>query len=53
MTVTGVLCVLCVDSRELLLEVLDSDLSNDAFPFSTHKIVNAAGHKVTFNHLIN
>ncbi|KTG36095.1 hypothetical protein cypCar_00006997 [Cyprinus carpio] len=39
-------CDLCVDSRELLQEVLDSDLSNDAFPFSTHKIVNAAGHKV-------
>uniref|UniRef100_A0A8C1LJR8 Sarcosine dehydrogenase n=1 Tax=Cyprinus carpio TaxID=7962 RepID=A0A8C1LJR8_CYPCA len=34
-------------SRELLQEVLDSDLSNDAFPFSTHKIVYAAGHKVS------
>uniref|UniRef100_A0A673HZ30 Sarcosine dehydrogenase, mitochondrial-like n=1 Tax=Sinocyclocheilus rhinocerous TaxID=307959 RepID=A0A673HZ30_9TELE len=40
------MCDLCVDSRELLQEVLNSDLSNDAFPFSTHKIVNAAGHKV-------
>uniref|UniRef100_A0A8C1LFD0 Sarcosine dehydrogenase n=1 Tax=Cyprinus carpio TaxID=7962 RepID=A0A8C1LFD0_CYPCA len=36
-------------SRELLQEVLDSDLSNDAFPFSTHKIVYAAGHKVTLS----
>uniref|UniRef100_A0A8C1Y103 Sarcosine dehydrogenase n=1 Tax=Cyprinus carpio TaxID=7962 RepID=A0A8C1Y103_CYPCA len=34
-------------SRELLQEVLDSDLSNDAFPFSTHKIVYTAGHKVS------
>ncbi|CAG04873.1 unnamed protein product, partial [Tetraodon nigroviridis] len=32
--------------REVLQEVLDADLSNDAFPFSTHKVVSAAGHQV-------
>lgn len=36
----------CVCSREVLQEVLDTDLSNEAFPFSTHKVVNAAGHQV-------
>lgn len=34
-------------SREVLQEVLDTDLSNEAFPFSSHKVVNAAGHQVT------
>ncbi|KAF5920531.1 hypothetical protein HPG69_010510, partial [Diceros bicornis minor] len=33
-------------SRAILQEVLDADLSNDAFPFSTHKLVRAAGHLV-------
>ncbi|KAL2076715.1 hypothetical protein ACEWY4_027686 [Coilia grayii] len=32
--------------RELLQEIVDADLSNEAFPFSTHRVVNAAGHKV-------
>ncbi|XP_008561763.1 PREDICTED: sarcosine dehydrogenase, mitochondrial-like [Galeopterus variegatus] len=31
-------------SRAVLQEVLDADLSNAAFPFSTHKLVRAAGH---------
>ncbi|XP_036074095.1 sarcosine dehydrogenase, mitochondrial isoform X4 [Rousettus aegyptiacus] len=31
-------------SRAILREVLDADLSNEAFPFSTHKLVTAAGH---------
>lgn len=34
-------------SREVLQEVLDTDLSNEAFPFSSHKVVIAAGHQVT------
>uniref|UniRef100_A0A673MTK0 Sarcosine dehydrogenase, mitochondrial n=1 Tax=Sinocyclocheilus rhinocerous TaxID=307959 RepID=A0A673MTK0_9TELE len=42
----GMISIQGPKSRELLQEVLDSDLSSDAFPFSTHKIVNAAGHKV-------
>ncbi|XP_076875195.1 sarcosine dehydrogenase, mitochondrial [Brachyhypopomus gauderio] len=33
-------------SRELLQEIVDADLSNEAFPFSTHKLVTAAGHQV-------
>uniref|UniRef100_A0A8C0LRE3 Sarcosine dehydrogenase n=2 Tax=Canis lupus familiaris TaxID=9615 RepID=A0A8C0LRE3_CANLF len=33
-------------SRTILQEVLDADLSNEAFPFSTHKLVRAAGHLV-------
>ncbi|XP_053551873.1 sarcosine dehydrogenase, mitochondrial [Bombina bombina] len=33
-------------SRSVLEEVLDEDLSNEAFPFSTHKLVMAAGFKV-------
>lgn len=35
-----------VCSREVLQEVLDTDLGNEAFPFSTHKVVNAVGHQV-------
>ncbi|XP_054375352.2 sarcosine dehydrogenase, mitochondrial isoform X5 [Pongo abelii] len=31
-------------SRAILQEVLDADLSNEAFPFSTHKLLRAAGH---------
>lgn len=34
-------------SRAILQEVLDADLSNEAFPFSTHKLVTAAGHLVS------
>uniref|UniRef100_A0A8D2LDF7 Sarcosine dehydrogenase, mitochondrial n=2 Tax=Varanus komodoensis TaxID=61221 RepID=A0A8D2LDF7_VARKO len=30
-------------SRAVLQEVLDTDLTNEAFPFSTHKLVKAAG----------
>ncbi|XP_072287286.1 sarcosine dehydrogenase, mitochondrial isoform X2 [Pyxicephalus adspersus] len=33
-------------SRSILQEVLGEDLSNEAFSFSTHKIVTAAGFKV-------
>ncbi|XP_045326226.1 sarcosine dehydrogenase, mitochondrial isoform X1 [Leopardus geoffroyi] len=33
-------------SRAILQEVLDADLSDEAFPFSTHKLVRAAGHLV-------
>uniref|UniRef100_A0A7N6AG56 Sarcosine dehydrogenase, mitochondrial n=1 Tax=Anabas testudineus TaxID=64144 RepID=A0A7N6AG56_ANATE len=42
----GMISIQGPKSRELLQEVLDTDLSNEAFPFSTHKVVNAAGHKV-------
>ena len=40
------ICFSYVYSRQVLQEVLDTDLSNEAFPFSTHKVVNAAGHQV-------
>lgn len=40
------LCFLLMCSREVLQEVLDTDLSNEDFPFSTHKVVSAAGHQV-------
>ncbi|KFQ59801.1 hypothetical protein N334_04309, partial [Pelecanus crispus] len=33
-------------SRVVLQEVLDTDLSNEAFPFSTHKLAVAAGRTV-------
>lgn len=33
-------------SRAILQEVLEADLSDEAFPFSTHKLVRAAGHLV-------
>lgn len=33
-------------SRAVLQDVLDVDLSNKAFPFSTHQVVKAAGHWV-------
>ncbi|XP_032905303.1 sarcosine dehydrogenase, mitochondrial [Amblyraja radiata] len=33
-------------SRTVLQDVLDVDLSNKAFPFSTHQVVKAAGHWV-------
>ncbi|XP_030599241.1 sarcosine dehydrogenase, mitochondrial [Archocentrus centrarchus] len=42
----GMISIQGPKSREVLQEVLDTELSNDAFPFSTHKVVNAAGHQV-------
>lgn len=42
----GMISIQGPKSRAVLQEVLDTDLSNEAFPFSTHKIVNAAGHQV-------
>ncbi|XP_004613477.2 sarcosine dehydrogenase, mitochondrial [Sorex araneus] len=42
----GMLSVQGPASRAILQEVLDTDLSNDAFPFSTHKLARAAGHQV-------
>ena len=33
-------------SRQLLEELSGEDLSNENFPFSTHKVLNIAGHKV-------
>ncbi|XP_051907440.1 sarcosine dehydrogenase, mitochondrial [Hippocampus zosterae] len=42
----GMISIQGPKSREVLQEVLDTDLSNDAFPFSTHKVVTAAGHHV-------
>ncbi|XP_042193532.1 sarcosine dehydrogenase, mitochondrial [Callorhinchus milii] len=42
----GMISIQGPKSRELLQEVLDTDLSNEAFPFSTHQLVKAAGHMV-------
>ncbi|KAI1904792.1 hypothetical protein AGOR_G00009330 [Albula goreensis] len=42
----GMISIQGPKSRDLLQEVLDTDLSNESFPFSTHKVVNAAGHEV-------
>ncbi|XP_006863775.1 PREDICTED: sarcosine dehydrogenase, mitochondrial [Chrysochloris asiatica] len=42
----GMISVQGPASRDILQEVLDTDLSNQAFPFSTHKLVRAAGHLV-------
>uniref|UniRef100_A0A3Q3K129 Sarcosine dehydrogenase, mitochondrial n=1 Tax=Monopterus albus TaxID=43700 RepID=A0A3Q3K129_MONAL len=42
----GMISIQGPKSREVLQEVLDTDLSDEAFPFSTHKVVSAAGHKV-------
>uniref|UniRef100_A0A8C8DZB8 Sarcosine dehydrogenase, mitochondrial n=1 Tax=Oryzias sinensis TaxID=183150 RepID=A0A8C8DZB8_9TELE len=42
----GMISVQGPKSRDVLQEVLDTDLSNEAFPFSTHKVVTAAGHQV-------
>ncbi|TRY74135.1 hypothetical protein DNTS_026682 [Danionella cerebrum] len=42
----GMISIQGPKSRELLQQVMDADLSNEAFPFSTHKIVDVAGHKV-------
>uniref|UniRef100_A0A8C7ZEJ0 Sarcosine dehydrogenase n=1 Tax=Oryzias sinensis TaxID=183150 RepID=A0A8C7ZEJ0_9TELE len=43
----GMISVQGPKSRDVLQEVLDTDLSNEAFPFSTHKVVTAAGHQVS------
>lgn len=32
-------------SRTILQQVTDEDLSNEAFPFSTHKVITIAGHQ--------
>uniref|UniRef100_A0A671WXX6 Sarcosine dehydrogenase n=1 Tax=Sparus aurata TaxID=8175 RepID=A0A671WXX6_SPAAU len=45
----GMISIQGPKSREVLQEVLDTDLSNEAFPFSSHKVVNAAGHQVSAN----
>uniref|UniRef100_A0A673XPB7 Sarcosine dehydrogenase n=1 Tax=Salmo trutta TaxID=8032 RepID=A0A673XPB7_SALTR len=42
----GMISIQGPKSREVLQEILDTDLSNEAFAFSTHKVCNAAGHKV-------
>uniref|UniRef100_A0A4W6CBU1 Sarcosine dehydrogenase n=1 Tax=Lates calcarifer TaxID=8187 RepID=A0A4W6CBU1_LATCA len=42
----GMISIQGPKSREVLQEVLDTDLSNESFPFSTHKVVSAAGHQV-------
>ncbi|XP_048875339.1 sarcosine dehydrogenase, mitochondrial isoform X3 [Brienomyrus brachyistius] len=42
----GMISIQGPKSRHLLQDVLDADLSNEAFPFSTHKVVQAAGHQV-------
>ncbi|XP_039636416.1 sarcosine dehydrogenase, mitochondrial-like [Perca fluviatilis] len=41
----GMISIQGPKSREVLQEVLDTDLNNEAFPFSTHKVVNTAGHQ--------
>lgn len=42
----GMISIQGPKSRLVLQEVLDADLSNEAFPFSSHKVVSAAGHQV-------
>ncbi|KAL1786119.1 hypothetical protein HispidOSU_014126 [Sigmodon hispidus] len=42
----GMLSIQGPASRAILQDVLDADLSNEAFPFSTHQLVKAAGHLV-------
>ncbi|XP_074150150.1 sarcosine dehydrogenase, mitochondrial [Sminthopsis crassicaudata] len=42
----GMISIQGPKSRAVLQEVLETDLSNEAFPFSTHKLVKAAGHLV-------
>ncbi|XP_052037900.1 sarcosine dehydrogenase, mitochondrial [Apodemus sylvaticus] len=42
----GMLSIQGPASRAILQDVLDADLSNEAFPFSTHQLVRAAGHLV-------
>ena len=33
-------------SREILNKICDADFSNEAFPFSTHKLVKIGNHEV-------
>lgn len=42
----GVLSLQGPKSREILQQLTDTDLSNESFSFSTHKIVTIAGHRV-------
>ncbi|XP_023228229.1 sarcosine dehydrogenase, mitochondrial-like [Centruroides sculpturatus] len=42
----GMLSIQGPKSRELLQLLTDEDLSNEAFPFSSNKVINFAGHKV-------
>ncbi|XP_057317314.1 sarcosine dehydrogenase, mitochondrial-like [Hydractinia symbiolongicarpus] len=42
----GMLSIQGPNSRALLEEITGEDLSNDSFPFSTHKVVTIAGHKL-------
>lgn len=42
----GMLSVQGPNSRALLEEITGEDLSNDSFPFSTHKVVTIGGHKL-------
>ncbi|XP_069097661.1 sarcosine dehydrogenase, mitochondrial isoform X2 [Pleurodeles waltl] len=42
----GMISVQGPASRAVLQEVLETDLSNEAFPFSTHQVVKAAGHMI-------
>ncbi|KAM9322418.1 sarcosine dehydrogenase, mitochondrial-like isoform 1-T2 [Pholidichthys leucotaenia] len=42
----GMISIQGPKSRQVLQEVLDTDLSNEAFPFSTHKVVKAAGYQI-------
>ncbi|XP_075870040.1 sarcosine dehydrogenase, mitochondrial [Nelusetta ayraudi] len=42
----GMISIQGPKSRLVLQEVLDADLSNAAFPFSSHKVVSAVGHQV-------
>ncbi|XP_020837604.1 sarcosine dehydrogenase, mitochondrial isoform X2 [Phascolarctos cinereus] len=42
----GMISIQGPKSRAVLQEVLETDLSNEAFPFSTNQLVKAAGHLV-------
>ncbi|XP_032227351.2 sarcosine dehydrogenase, mitochondrial [Nematostella vectensis] len=42
----GMLSVQGPKSREILSKLTDADLSDEAFSFSTHKMINIAGHPV-------
>lgn len=42
----GMLSIQGPKSRDLLMSLTNEDLSNEAFPFSSNKIINFAGHKV-------
>ncbi|XP_074650089.1 sarcosine dehydrogenase, mitochondrial-like [Tubulanus polymorphus] len=41
----GMLSVQGPKSRDILKSLIDTDLSNEAFPFSSHKVVKVAGHE--------